>query len=86
MGTSSKNTAKTATVMNLISRRPQPKAPAIGNVSDSDTTDSLPAAREQIEYIDIDRIDDDPRNFYELLMFTEDDQVFYIAMKVVKAV
>lgn len=24
------------------------------------------AAREQIEYIDIDRIDDDPRNFYEL--------------------
>ena len=85
MGTSSKNTAKTATVMNLISRRPQPKTPAIGNVSDSDTTGSLPAAsgpssalqaddrsgsasaaREQIEYVDIDRIDDDPRNFYEL--------------------
>ncbi|MDE6259898.1 MAG: ParB N-terminal domain-containing protein [Oscillospiraceae bacterium] len=66
MGTSNKNTAKTATVMNLISRRPQPKTPAIGNVSDSDTSGSLPTAREQIEYIDIDRIDDDPRNFYEL--------------------
>lgn len=61
MGTTSKNTAKTATVMNLISRRPQPKTPAMGDVSDSDTI-----IREQIEYIDIDRIDDDPRNFYEL--------------------
>lgn len=66
MGTSTKNTAKTATVMNLISRRPQPKPPAMGDVSDSDTTGSLPTSREQIEYIDIDRIDDDPRNFYEL--------------------
>lgn len=80
MGTSSKNTAKTAAVMNLLSRRP-----AEGIVPDSDTTgqesSSAPepssgfagrpvrqpaAAREQIEYIDIDRIDDDPRNFYEL--------------------
>ena len=75
MGTSSKNTAKTAAVMNLISRRPAEKI-----VSESGTTGQGPssalqaddqsgsesAAREQIEYIDIDRIDDDPRNFYEL--------------------
>ena len=33
----------------------------LGNVSNLDTN-----GREQIEYIDIDRIDDDPRNFYEL--------------------
>lgn len=66
MGTSSKNTAKTATVMNLISRRPQPKPSTRGDVPDSDTSGSLSTAREQIEYIDIDRIDDDPRNFYEL--------------------
>ena len=66
MGTSSKNTATTATVMNLISRRPQPKPSTRGDVPDSDTSGSLPTAREQIEYIDIDRIDDDPRNFYEL--------------------
>lgn len=85
MGTSNKNTAKTAAVMNLISRRSAGENPALSAVSDSDTTGQpaaapgsssalqaddrsggLPTAREQIEYIDIDRIDDDPRNFYEL--------------------
>ena len=47
--------------MNLLSRGPEAGRPARDGVSNSDTT-----AREQIEYIDIDRIDDDPRNFYEL--------------------
>ena len=62
MGTSSKKSCKTATVMNLISRRPEGANPALGAVPESDTV----GQREQIEYIDIDRIDDDPRNFYEL--------------------
>lgn len=66
MGTSNKNTAKTAAVMNLISRRSAGENPALSAVSDSDTTGQPAAAHEQIEYIDIDRIDDDPRNFYEL--------------------
>lgn len=66
MGTLSKNTAKTAAVMNLISRRSAGENPALSAVSDSDTTGQPAAAHEQIEYIDIDRIDDDPRNFYEL--------------------
>ena len=66
MGTSNKNTAKTAAVMNLLSRRSETEKAARGEVSDSGTPGSLLAAREQIEYIDIDRIDDDPRNFYEL--------------------
>lgn len=60
MGTN-KNSCKTAAVMNLLSRRPEAARPARDGVSDSDTT-----AREQIEYIDIDHIDGDPRNFYEL--------------------
>ncbi len=60
MGTN-KKTIKTPAVMNLLSRGPEAGRPARDGVSNSDTT-----AREQIEYIDIDRIDDDPRNFYEL--------------------
>ncbi|MBD5232098.1 MAG: ParB N-terminal domain-containing protein, partial [Bacteroidales bacterium] len=66
--------------MNLISRRPAEKIvselgttgslPAASGSSSAlqadDRSGSASAAREQIEYIDIDRIDDDPRNFYEL--------------------
>ena len=37
-------------------------AAVLGNVPNLDTD----GAREQIEYIDIDQIDDDPKNFYEL--------------------
>ena len=37
-------------------------AAVLGNVPTLDTD----GTREQIEYIDIDQIDDDPRNFYEL--------------------
>ena len=72
MGTQ-KNSAKTAAVMNLLSRgAPAEKRPLAEmlaraaeeeNVSNLDTTAKT---REQIEYIDIDRIDDDPNNFYEL--------------------
>ncbi|MBD5356531.1 MAG: ParB N-terminal domain-containing protein [Bacteroides sp.] len=61
--------------MSLISRRPAEKivselgttgqGPSSALQAD-DRSDSASAAREQIEYIDIDRIDDDPRNFYEL--------------------
>lgn len=58
MRTSNKNTAKTAAVMNLISRHPDGANPALGR--------SIPISREQIEYLDIDLLDDDPRNFYEL--------------------
>lgn len=58
MRTSNKNTAKTAAVMNLISRRPDGVNPALGG--------GVPITREQIEYLDIDLLDDDPRNFYEL--------------------
>lgn len=64
MGTSNKNTIKTATVMGLLTKRPSGGNPALGAVSESDTIGQT--AREQIEYIDIDRLDDDPRNFYEL--------------------
>ena len=38
-------------------------AEALAGVSNLDTGVN---GREQIEYIDIDRIDDDPNNFYEL--------------------
>lgn len=58
MRTPNKSTAKTAAVMNLISRRPDGANPALGR--------SIPISREQIEYLDIDLLDDDPRNFYEL--------------------
>lgn len=60
MGTS-KKTIKTPAVMNLLSRGPEAGRPMRDDVSNSGT-----AAREQIEYIDIDRIDGDARNFYEL--------------------
>lgn len=84
MGTSSKNTAKTATVMSLISRRSAAAPGSSSALQADDRSGGLPtasepssgfagrpvrqpaAAHEQIEYIDIDRIDDDPRNFYEL--------------------
>lgn len=58
MITPNKSTAKTAAVMNLISRRPDGANPALER--------SISISREQIEYLDIDLLDDDPRNFYEL--------------------
>lgn len=66
VGTQKKG-CKTAAVMNLLGRgaaaekRPLAEMLARPVVSNSDTT-----GREQIEYIDMDRIDDDPNNFYEL--------------------
>lgn len=66
MGTTNKNSCKTAAVMSLLSRRPDGERHVNGIVSNSDTTAEPIPAREQIEYIDIDRIDDDPNNFYEL--------------------
>lgn len=59
MGTSTKNSCKTAAVMNLL-RRPEERG-TNGIVPNLGTS-----GREQIEYIDIDLIDDDPNNFYEL--------------------
>ena len=69
MGTT-KNSCKTAAVMNLIAKRStahsELEAPIERSlrrrVSESDT---MPLC-EQIEYIDLDRLDDDPRNFYGL--------------------
>ena len=46
-------------------------AAVLGSVSDLDTGSRPAPGREQIEYIDIDRIDDDPNNFYELSGLSE---------------
>lgn len=64
MGTSNKNSCKTAAVMNLL-RGPVERS-AKGIVPNLGTS-----GREQIEYIDIDLIDDDPNNFYELSSLDE---------------
>lgn len=63
MRTPNKSTAKTAAVMNLISRRPDGANPALGR--------SISISREQIEYIDIGLLDDDPMNFYDLSKIDE---------------
>lgn len=63
----SKKSSKTERVMSLLSKGPSEKHDGLawmGNVPDSDT--NAATAREQIEYIDIARLDDDPCNFYEM--------------------
>lgn len=64
---SAKNSCKTAAVMNLLSKGSAAKRDGAAQpwaVSDSDT--NAATAREQIEYIDIALLDDDPCNFYEM--------------------
>lgn len=63
----SKKSSKTERVMSLLSKGPSEKHDGLawmGNVPESDT--NAATAREQIEYIDIAQLDDDPCNFYEL--------------------
>lgn len=60
MGASNKNTAKTAAVMNLLTKKPERSG--AGAVPNSGTI----GGREQIEYIGLGLIDGDPKNFYAL--------------------
>lgn len=61
--TSGKSSCKTAAVMNLLSKGPTGRRD-IGVVKEDEVYMGSP--REQIEYIDLALLDDDPCNFYEL--------------------